>query len=213
MSRPLDLGLSQIKSLLVKMGNLAIKSLELALDGFFKDEDVYIQLRSWSNTLLLLSEEVEDRATELMALHQPMASDLRRLKAYIKVAYDIERYGRYAMDISEIKSRLGEWEAIPEEEGYTFKELGETVKNCLAMSVKYIETMDKEAIFESSKIEAESDELYLKNLRKLWESNLSTKTIIAYTLTIRYLERIADHSSYISEAIYYASTGRRISLR
>jgi len=80
MSRPLDLGLSQIKSLLVKMGNLAIKSLELALDGFFKDEDVYIQLRSWSNTLLLLSEEVEDRATELMALHQPMASDLRRLK-------------------------------------------------------------------------------------------------------------------------------------
>lgn len=213
MSRPLDLGLSQIKSLLVKMGNLAIKSLELALDGFFKDEDVYIQLRSWSNTLLLLSEEVEDRATELMALHQPMASDLRRLKAYIKVAYDIERYGRYAMDISEIKSRLGEWEAIPEEEGYTFKELGETVKNCLAVSVKYIETMDKEAIFESSKIEAESDELYLKNLRKLWESNLSTKTIIAYTLTIRYLERIADHSSYISEAIYYASTGRRISLR
>jgi phosphate transport system protein len=213
MSRPLDLGLSQIKSLLVKMGNLAIKSLELALDGFFKDEDVYIQLRSWSNTLLLLSEEVEDRATELMALHQPMASDLRRLKAYIKVAYDIERYGRYAMDISEIKSRLGEWEAIPEEEGYTFKELGETVKNCLAVSVKYIETMDKEAIFESSKIEAESDELYLRNLRKLWESNLSTKTIIAYTLTIRYLERIADHSSYISEAIYYASTGRRISLR
>jgi len=81
------------------------------------------------------------------------------------------------------------------------------------VSVKYIETMDKEAIFESSKIEAESDELYLKNLRKLWESNLSTKTIIAYTLTIRYLERIADHSSYISEAIYYASTGRRISLR
>lgn len=213
MSRPLDLGLSQIKSLLVKMGNLAIKSLELALDGFFKDEDVYIQLRSWSNTLLLLSEEVEDRATELMALHQPMASDLRRLKAYIKVAYDIERYGRYSMDISEIKSRLGEWEAIPEEEGYTFKELGDTVKSCLAMSVKYIETMDKEAIFESSKIEAESDELYLKNLRKLWESNLSTKTIIAYTLTIRYLERIADHSSYISEAIYYASTGRRISLR
>ena len=213
MSRPLDLGLSQIKSLLVKMGNLAIKSLELALDGFFKDEDVYIQLRSWSNTLLLLSEEVEDRATELMALHQPMASDLRTLKAYIKVAYDIERYGRYSMDISEIKSRLGKWEAIPEEEGYTFKELGETVKNCLAVSVKYIETMDKEAIFESSKIEAESDELYLKNLRKLWESNLSTKTIIAYTLTIRYLERIADHSSYISEAIYYASTGRRISLR
>lgn len=213
MRRPLDLGLEQIQNLLVKMGNLAIQSLDLALEGFFEEEDVYVQLRAWSNTILLLSEEVEDRATELMALHQPMAGDLRTLKAYIKVAYDIERYGRYSMDISEIKSRLGEWNMIPDDEGYAFKELGETVQKCLSMSIKYLETMDKEAIFELSQIETESDELYRKNLEKLWESELPTKTIMAYTLTIRYLERIADHSSYISESIYYAITGRRVSLR
>lgn len=213
MRRPLDLGLEQIQNLLVKMGNLAIQSLDLALKGFFEEEDVYVQLRAWSNTILLLSEEVEDRATELMALHQPMAGDLRTLKAYIKVAYDIERYGRYSMDISEIKSQLGEWDIIPNGEGYAFKELGEKVQKCLTMSIKYLETMDKEAIFELSQIEAESDELYRKNLEKLWESELPTKTIMAYTLTIRYLERIADHSSYISESIYYAITGRRVSLR
>ncbi|MBD3173134.1 hypothetical protein GF326_11745 [Candidatus Bathyarchaeota archaeon] len=213
MSRPLDIGLEQIKNLLVKMGNLAIESLDLALKGFFENEDVFVQLRAWSNTILLLSEEVEDRATELMALHQPMASDLRTLKAYIKVAYDIERYGRYSMDISEIKSRLGEWEEITDSEDFYFEELGKTVKNCLSMSIEYLKTMDKEAIFELSKIEAESDELYRKNLEQLWDSQLPTKTVMAYTLTIRYLERIADHSSYISEAIYYAITGRRISLR
>jgi len=213
MRRPLDLGLEQIQHLLVKMGNLAIQSLDLALKGFFEDEDVYVQLRAWSNTILLLSEEVEDRATELMALHQPMAGDLRTLKAYIKVAYDIERYGRYSMDISEIKSQLGEWDMILNGDEYSFKELGEKVQKCLSMSVKYIETMDKEAIFELGQIETEADELYKKNLKKLWESELSTKTIMAYTLTIRYLERIADHSSYISESIYYAITGRRVSLR
>jgi phosphate transport system protein len=211
--RPLDLGLDQIKSLLYKMGKLAIDSLDTALKGFFSNEDVYVQLRAWSNTILLLSEEVEDRATELMALHQPMAGDLRTLKAYIKVAYDIERYGRYSMDISEIKSRLGEWEAIPDNSDFTFLELGEVVKKCLSKSINYIVTMDKDAIFELSEIETESDVLYRKNLKMLWESNLSTKTVIAYTLTIRYLERIADHSSYISESIYYAITGRRISLR
>jgi len=213
MSRPLDIGLEQIKNLLVKMGNLAIESLDLALKGFFENKDVFVQLRAWSNTILLLSEEVEDRATELMALHQPMASDLRTLKAYIKVAYDIERYGRYSMDISEIKSRLGEWEKITDSEDFYFEELGKTVKNCLSSSIEYLETMDKDAIFELSKIEAESDELYRKNLEQLWESQLPIKTVMAYTLTIRYLERIADHSSYISEAIYYAITGRRISLR
>lgn len=98
-------------------------------------------------------------------------------------------------------------------EDFYFEELGETVKNCLSSSIEYLETMDKDAIFELSKIEAESDELYRKNLEQLWESQLPIKTVMAYTLTIRYLERIADHSSYISEAIYYAITGRRISLR
>lgn len=213
MKRPLDLGLEQIQHLLIKMGTLATQSLELSLKGFFYSEDVYVQLRAWSNTILLLSEEVEDRATEFMALHQPMAGDLRRLKAYIKVAYDIERYGRYSMDISEIKSHLGEWDIIPDENGFAFKELGDKVQKCLDMSVKYIESMDKEAIFELSEIESESDELYRKNLRLLWESDLPIKTVMAYTLTIRYLERIADHSSYISESIYYAITGRRISIR
>jgi phosphate transport system protein len=213
MSRPLDLGLNQIQNLLVKMGGLAIQALELALQGFFEGEDVYIQLSSWSNTILLLSEEVEDRATELMALHQPMAGDLRTLKSYIKTAYDLERYGRYSQDISEIKSRIGEWEKIQEKEEYSFRELGEVVKKCLSMSINYIEKMDNNTIFELSKIETESDELYRENLRMLWESDLPTRTIIAYTLTIRYLERIADHSIYISESIYYSITGRRISLR
>jgi phosphate transport system protein len=213
MSRPLDLGLGQIKSLLIKMGDLATKSLDLALKGFFENEDVYVQLRAWSNTILLLSEEVEDRAIELMALHQPMAGDLRTLKTYIKVAYDIERYGRYSMDISEIKSRLGEWEKMPEELKGPFIELGDVVMKCLCESVKYIDTMSKDAIFELSKIETESDTLYRQNLKMLWDSDLPIKTVIAYTLTIRYLERIADHSSYISESIYYAISGRRVSLR
>lgn len=212
MSRPLDIGLNQIQSLLVKMGGLAEQSLDLAMKGFFDNEDVFIQLSAWSNTILLLAEEVEDRATELMALHQPMASDLRKLKAFIKVAYDIERYGRYSMDISEIKARLGAWEALPEN-GFRFRELASKVQECMKMSIEFIETLDQNTIWELSKIETESDDLYMRNLKLLWESNAPQKTIVAYTLTIRYLERIADHSSYISESLSYAITGKRVSLR
>ena len=112
MSRPLDLGIAQIKSLLLKMGHLSQEALEAALESFFFGEDVHVQVKAWSNTILMLSEEVEDRATELMALHQPMAGDLRSLKAYIKIAYDLERYGRYSMDISDIRDRLGDWESL-----------------------------------------------------------------------------------------------------
>ena len=211
MSRPLDMGLSQIKSLLIKMGRLTMEALELSLKGFFDGEDTYVQNRAWSNTILILSEEVEDRATELMALHQPMAGDLRTLKAYIKVAYDLERFGRYAMDISEIRNRIGGWETIPDENG--FREMGEKTRECVAMSLEFIETMNERLMWDMSRLEAETDELYLANLGRLTESKMHGKTIIAYLLTIRYLERIADHASYISESISYAVTGKRVSLR
>ena len=212
MSRPLDIGINQIKTLLIKMGQLSYQSLEVALKGFFEEDDVYVQLKAWSNTIIMLSEEVEDRAVELMALHQPMATDLRTLKAYIKIAYDIERYGRYALDISDIKNGLGVWEQIPED-GFRFHELADVVLKCVEMSIDFIKDMDQNRVWEISKIESETDDLYRKNLKLLWESTAATKTIIAYSLTNRYLERIADHSTYISESISYAISGKRISLR
>ncbi len=211
MSRPLDVGISQIKTLLIKMGRLSMEALELSLRGFFEGEDTYVQTRAWSNTILILSEEVEDRATELMALHQPMAIDLRTLKAYIKVAYDLERFGRYAMDISDIRNSIGEWEPYPDED--SFKQMGDKTRECVATSLEFIETMNERLMWDMSKLEAETDELYLANLGRLSESKVHSKTIIAYLLTIRYLERIADHASYISESISYAVTGKRVSLR
>jgi phosphate transport system protein len=212
MSRPLDIGIGQIKTLILKMGKLSEDSLTLAMKGFLEKEDVYVQTRAWSNTLLMLSEEVEDRATELIALHQPMAGDLRTLKSYIKIAYDLERYGRYAMDISDLLERLGDWGDIPED--LRIKEMGECVKEVVETANDMMEKEDESLLLEISKIESRIDDLYIESLNLLAEEkDCKTKTIIACLLTVRYLERIADHSSYIAEAIGYAITGKRISFR
>jgi phosphate transport system protein len=213
MSRPLDIGLSQIKTLLLKMGKLSRDAIALAIEGFHGREDVHVQTRAWSNTLLILSEEVEYVATEMIALHQPMAGDLRTLKAYIKIAYDMERYGRYALDISDILLRLGGWGEF-EEGCLTVEEMGERVLEIVDISLRLIETMDESLVWELSKAEAGIDELYLQNLSALVEcEGVDHKTIIANLLTIRYLERIADHASYIAESITYAATGKRLELR
>lgn len=211
MSRPLDIGITQVKNLLIKMGRLAEDTLDLALKGFFDKEETYVQTKAWSNTILILAEEVEDRATELLALHQPMATDLRTLKAYIKIAYDLERYGRYAMDISDILNRIGPWEPL-EDEG-TYKKLADSARKCVEISIQTIETMNEKLIWDLSKLEAETDKLYLEALRMLSETEAPSKTVVAYLLTIRYLERVADHSSYVCESICYAVTGKRICLR
>jgi phosphate transport system protein len=212
MERPLGVGTDQIKTLIIKMGQLSLDAISLAIKGFHEQEDVNVQIRAWSNTLLILSEEVEDRATELMALHQPMARDLRNLKAYIKVAYDMERFGRYAQDISDILLRIGPWEPFSNGE-LSVEEMGEKVINIVKLAVELIETRQQSIIWKLSETEAEIDELYLKNLAKLGVSKAEAKTVIAYLLTIRYLERIADHASYVAESVTYAETGKRIVLR
>jgi phosphate transport system protein len=194
------------------MGKLTEESLKLAMDGFTKKEDVSVQVKAWSNTILILSEEVEDRATELIALQQPMAGDLRTLKAYIKIAYDIERYSRYALDISDILNRLEDWPVFQGE--LKLGEMRDKTIELVSLSVQLIQKMDEKLIFELSRIEADTDELYLYNLGILAEAKKADpKTVIAYTLTVRYLERIADHASYIAESLTYAATGKRMALR
>jgi phosphate transport system protein len=213
MSRPLDDGLIQIKTLLLKMGKLAKDALVLSLEGFSSKEDVYVQIRAWSNTILILSEEIEDRATELIALHQPMAGDLRSLKAYIKVAYDIERFGRYALDISDITQRLGAWE--PFENGrLTIDIMSSKVIEIVELSLELTDTREQKLIWKLSGLESDIDDLYHDNMETLAKAKeVDPKTVMANLLTIRYLERIADHASYIAESITYAATGKRLVLR
>jgi phosphate transport system protein len=212
MSKALDYGLKQIKILLQKMGRLAMDSIKLSLEAYNEQEDVHLQIETWSNMILILSEEVEDKATELMALYQPMAKDLRTLKAYIKIAYDIERFGRYALDISEVQRIIGPWEI--KEEGPPIDELVDKVTRIVALALSLIEGENQSIIWELASLEGEVDSLYLKGLRALTElRDADPKLIIANALTIRYLERIADHACYIAESMTYAYTGKRITLR
>jgi phosphate transport system protein len=212
MARPLDQGIASIKSLVIKMGNLTEDSLKLALDGFNKREDVSVQVRAWSNTILILAEEVEDSATELIALQQPMARDLRALKAYIKIAYDIERFSRYALDIADITKRLEDWPTFNGD--LKLNEMAEKTIASVDLSIKLIQAMDEKEVFVLSALESEIDDLYIGNLSALAEAKKADpKTMIAYTLTVRYLERVADHASYIAESLTYAATGKRLVLR
>jgi len=211
MSRPLDVGINRIKGLLLKMGRLGLMSIREAVEGFQRMEDTYNKVRMTSNTIQILAEEVEDQATELITLHQPMASDLRILKAYIKIAYDLERYGRYAMDVGEVLHRIGPWGEIGE--SFSLEELTASTLKVMELSLEMLESMDETLIFELSKVESKTDELYFKCLGALSQSKGDHKAVIAHVLTARYLERLADHGSYIAESISYAVTGKRISIR
>jgi len=161
-----------------------------------------------------LAEQVEDKALEIIARFQPVASDLRAIKSYMKISYDFTRFGRYALDISYLNRRFG---GLKESTGwihtYTMK-MSEKVLVMMKTSIEALKGKNIEAARSVSGMEREVDELYFNFLDRIMEEKeTENRTIISSTLMVRYFERIADHAAYICESLIYALTGRKEFLR
>jgi phosphate transport system protein len=156
--------------------------------------------------------EVENKAFELIVKYQPVASDLRIINSYMKIAYDFERYGRYAWDISFTHKRLTGLDECATSSDLMQK-LVETVCEMVSKSVQALKQNDGEMAKSLANVEKEVDELYFAYLDQLAETTAQNKCVMCNLLVSRFLERIADHTTYVGESIVYISTGEKISLR
>jgi phosphate transport system protein len=212
LSRLLDTGLEQLTATVLKMGEAAEKTIRTAITGFMDGKDVDEEVRELSDMLVTMTVSVEDKAFELIVKYQPVASDLRIINSYMKIAYDFERFGRYAWDISLTYRRF----AASEECVYAWDLMNKLVEKTLQMvhsSIEAFRDNDGEVAKSLAETENEVDEMYSSYLNELAKSRLTTKRVICNLLVVRYLERIADHATYVGEAIYYIATGEKTILR
>lgn len=214
MGRIIDLSLGDLRALVHRMGDLAYQAVSMAIEESFQGGDLYYRIREASDTLAILAEHVEDKAFEIIARFQPVASDLRMIKSYMKISYDFTRFGRYALDISYLNKRFG---GLRGSEGwiraYTM-EMSEKVLATMRASIEAMKNGDVEAARSISKIEKEIDKLYFDFLDKIvGEKDVESRIIVSSALVVRYLERIADHATYICESLIYALTGRKEIIR
>jgi phosphate transport system protein len=210
----MDRGLEQLTAMVFNMGKVAEKALAMSIDGFVREKDTSEDVHELSEILLSLTVEVEEKAFGLIAKYQPVASDLRIINSYMKIAYDFERYGRYAWDICFIRKRLG---GLKDCEGWIphfIEEMGEKVFQMVRISIDSLKNQDTELAKAICKTEQEVDEMYFQYLDKLVkEAHVTGQCTISSVLVVRYLERIADHATYIAEAVVYIATGQKITLR
>ena len=108
MKRLIDAGLEQLAGMLFRMGELAQTTVSLAIMNYIDGTHAPEQVKQHSQTLSGMAEPIEDMAFEIISRFQPVASDLRIVKSYMKICYDFKRYGRYALDISQIYERIRE---------------------------------------------------------------------------------------------------------
>lgn len=213
MTRLLDLGLNRISNIIMDMANLSVRSVDTAIDSYEKGTGSEQQIFEWSEQLRVLQDEVAELAMELIARYQPVATDLRFIRSCMEISYGFSRFGRYAYDIMDIIGTMG---SISHCDKSSVLEMANTAREMIHMSIKALQTQDKNAAEKLYEMDDTVDALYRKYLREIItptnkkemkEMARDPRCYLSTLLILRYLERIADHACYIGDSVHYIATG------
>ena len=210
--RLLDIGLEQLMAMVFRMGEVAEKALKISFKGFIDGKDSQEEMQEISEILTRMSLDVEDKAFELIVKYQPVASDHRIINSYMKIAYDFGRYGRYGLDISltyKIVKKLRKRTITSD----LVQQILDIVVKMVIISIKALKNHNSELAKTLAPMETEVDKLYIAYLDELTQSASIDKWCMCDLLVVRYLERIADHTTYVGESIVYIVEGKKIRLR
>ncbi|MCW4002326.1 MAG: phosphate signaling complex protein PhoU [Candidatus Bathyarchaeota archaeon] len=214
MSRIIDKGLEEQSVMLVRMGELTYETLALSIQGYLTGKSVQKQVKELSDELIAMADKIEDQTFQLIARFQPVASDLRTIKSYMKIGYDFARYGRYALDIAYINDQLNGLSECASWNKYYIEDMSKKVLSMVKISIDALRKHNVTLAKTVSETEREVDKMYFAYLDKLLnQKRVSSKCVISTVLMTRYLERIADHATYVCESIVYIATGEKIILR
>lgn len=205
--------LEKLKSTLVGMAGLAEDAVRSAVDALLtRDPQKAADVIKGDAELDAIEIELEDQAINLLALHQPMAGDLRLIAMAMKISSDLERVGDHGVNIAEGVGWLIEaapFPVIPE-----IEEMVRVAIDMLADSLDAFVRGDSGLAREVLKRDDRVDELHENNFRILLTHMMEDPRKITAGMDLLLisgnLERIADLATNISEEVVYLVEGRII---
>jgi phosphate transport system protein len=155
---------------------------------------------------------IEEDCLKILALHQPVADDLRRVSAVMKIAWELERVADVAVNIAERASGLaaGPGIAVPK----NFHKMADTALNMLRRSLDAFVTKDSQLAREICTQDEHVDELNRAIIDELLQTMKASPEMIEPALHLfsasRHIERVADHATNIAEDVVYLVEGEII---
>ncbi|KMM37819.1 phosphate signaling complex protein PhoU [Guptibacillus hwajinpoensis] len=207
--------LDEIKSQLLELGSLAQISVDEAITALKnQDVDKALEIIENDNKINRLEEEINERAIWLIAKEQPLATDLRRLISALKITTDVERVGDLAVNIAKSIIRIGDKPFVkPIEE---IPALAQKANNMLREVLASFYDEDVNQAMAVADADDEIDNMYGRLVKELLELMTkhpeSVSQIQQLSFICRYIERIGDHCTNISESVIYVVKGKRYDL-
>lgn len=157
-----------------------------------------------------LEVDVEEECLKILALHQPVASDLRYIVAVLKINHDLERIGDLAVHIAERALSLCDQPPlnIPFRLGEMADKAQAMLKKVLDAFVNLNETWAREVCAADSEVNAIKRNVCQRVRDAVMQTPARFDPLVQVMHIARHLERIADHATNIAEDLIYLVEGR-----
>ncbi|MDE0468778.1 MAG: phosphate signaling complex protein PhoU [Candidatus Poribacteria bacterium] len=195
---------------LLEMAGLAEQMLRQAVESVLTRDKALAQLVvDTDDKIDLLENEIESSCIQLIALHQPVATELRFLTTAMKVNHNIERIADKSVAIAKRSIELSEHPPVKPfvDLPYAAQVIQSMVKDVLDAFVN----RDAEYALRIRERDSEVDEIYERMLNELLtilsEHPKLIQPGISLLLLFRHLERIGDLAAHIGEEVYYLVKG------
>lgn len=207
----LDRQILRVQRDLLRMGALVENSCVLARDALCdRNLDAAQKLKAHDKQVDQFYRQIELDCMHLFTLQSPEGEELRRIGAFMQMVRDLERIGDYAEDIGEVAIKLFPYPVHPLMG--RVQTMLDRCRSMVAMSLLSVSNLDAESGLEIKQkddaIDTDYEELYALLAH---QSDLvgSVEPTVLLVLSIRYLERIADHATNIGKRVAYIVTGER----
>ena len=198
--------LEMLKERLLVMGGLAEERVRAVVDALVeRNVDVVDQVQSGDEPINRLHIDIDNRCFRLLALYQPMATDLRAIVAAVKINSDLERVGDLAVNIAEAAVRyLGH---APVKQLIDIPRMGTIAQTMLRDALDSFVKRDTEMARAVLNCDDELDALKTQVFRELLTYMLQNVETIEPALDLilvsRHLERIGDHATNVAEDVIF----------
>jgi phosphate transport system protein len=190
--------LEQLKTRLLEMGGLAEENVRLAISGLVaRDRDVIDRVLTGDEPLNRLHIEIDSRCFTLLALHQPMAADLRTIVAAVKINTDLERVGDLAVNIAQAAVRY-----------MTHPPVKRLID--IPRMATIAQTMLRDALDRDDDLDTLKTQIFRELLTHMLQDPATIEPALNLILVSRHLERIGDHATNIAEDVIFIVSARDV---
>jgi phosphate transport system protein len=202
--------LDRIAESLVEMTHLAASAMSRATTALL-DADVHLadSVITADAYIDARREQIDLLSFDLLALQQPVATDLRVVVTSMRMSSDIERMGDLARHVAKVARLRYPASAVPPELRGTFREMGSVAELIVEKTGSVIARRDVEGALEVARDDDAMDRLHRDLFAQVTSADWphDTETAVDITLLGRYYERFADHAVSVAERVVWIVTG------